>query len=238
MGTPGWQARVVSIVLTIAAAEPAAAGFGSNLQATGRFGLGLVGRSFNRSVYDVRRDQLSNPDDSWGYLALEVRLGLWDDRLDLGMEFGRAHNSEDDFPDRDYITHELGTTLRGVVAGAADGRWQLTGGAHYRDTIGFDRGATLTHKLRRHWVVFGLYRARVDLYGRAAYLYGGPLWSQHQFFDYGASYSPTRGPGRGETRQNLLALGGLTLKLGPSEAGLELAYRDALSYSGSWMFHF
>jgi hypothetical protein len=220
------------MVVVLAVPHPVHAGFGSPILETGRFGLGVVTRHYTRDTYDVRRDQLSNPEDSFGYVALDVRLGVWRDRVELGLELGRAHNKEDDFPERDLITYEMGFTLRGRVYEPADRRFFLVAGIHYRDTVGFDRGVTLTHKLRRNLVGFGYIGRPVEIAGRAGRVYGGPHYSHHEFFDYGAFFQESRGPGEGETRDDLqIAVGSAVQVLPRLELAGEVTYRTNLSFA-------
>jgi hypothetical protein len=220
------------VAVSLLVASEGRAAFGSPILETGRFGLGIVTRHYTRDTYDVRRDQLSNPEDSFGYVAFDVRLGVWRDRLELGIELGRAHNKEDDFPERDLITYEMGFTLRGLVYEPADQRFFVVSGLHYRDTVGFDRGVTLTHKLRRNLVGFGYIGRPIEIAGRQGRIYAGPHYSHHEFFDYGAFFQESRGPGEGETRDDLQIAVGTAVQLLPRlELGGEVTYRSNLSFA-------
>lgn len=232
-------ALLAAVVVVTATGADACAGYGSPILERGRFGLGVNGRRFTRDVYDVERDMLSNPEDSFGYVALEARMGLWRRRLDFAIEVSRASNSEDEFPERDYLTWELGFTLRGLLYERPDHSFFLQAGIHYRDTVGFDRGETLTHKLRRNLEIFGFAGRPLHIAGKPARLYGGPLYSRHRFFDYGASFLPGKGPGEGESRDNLLLAAGLgVFPVEPLEIAAELSYRNNLSFGISSMLTF
>jgi hypothetical protein len=212
-------------------AAPALATFGNPILARGEVLLGVTTRQFTRDVYDVEADALSNPDDTFGYVGLESRLGLYQDRLDFGLEVGRAHNQQDRFPDRDYLTWELGFTLRGLIYRQPEGRMDVTGGAHFRETVAFDRAATLTHKLQRNYAAFMLVGRLTNIHGRPLRLYGGPLYSRHEIDEYGTSFQVGEGPGEGETRKNFEFLGGASLRILPEiEAGAEIEYRESLSF--------
>jgi hypothetical protein len=221
----------VLLMLGLVQADETRAGFGSPLLDQGRFGLGVVYQDYTRDVYDVQEEALSNPNDNFGYLALETRLGLWHRRLELGFELGRAHNKESENPERDLITYEMGYTLRGVVYERPDQSFFIVAGIHYRDTVGFDRGETLTHKVRRNLVGYGYFGRGLRLGSRPGRIYAGPHYSKHEFFDYGASYRPGRGPGVGETRDNwMLAVGFSADALDWLEAAAEIRYRTSLSF--------
>ncbi len=211
--------------------RPAGAAFGSPVLARGGVLLGVTTRQFKRDVYDVEAAAISNPGDTFGYVALESRLGLFRDRLDFGLEAGRSHNKQERFPDRDYLTWELGVTLRGRLYTTPDGRADFTAGVHFRDTIAFDRAPTLTHKLQRNYAAFALGGRRAALKGRPLRFYGGPLYSRHVIDEYGVSYQVGEGPAKGETRSNLEFLGGVSARPwdGVEVAG-EVEFRDSVSF--------
>jgi hypothetical protein len=227
------QAVILLALALGSAIEPAPAGaaFGSPVLARGRVLLGVTTRQFKRDIYDVEAAAISNPNDTFGYVALESRLGLWRDRLDFGLEAGRSHNKQDRFTGRDYLTWELGVTLRGRLYTAPDGRADFTAGVHFRDTVAFDRAPTLTHKLQRNYAAFALAGRRAAVRGRPLRIYGGPLYSRHVIDEYGVSYQVGEGPAKGETRSNLEFLGGASARvLDAVEVTGELEFRDSVSF--------
>lgn len=211
--------------------SPAGATFGNPVLSRGEASLGITARRFTRDIYDIEAGKLSIPGDTFGYVGLESRLGLWRNRLDFGLEVGRSHNRQDRFPERDYFTWELGFTLRGLLYEEPDGRVDVTGGFHYQDTVAFDRAPTLTHKLQRNVAGFVLAGRRISAGGRPLRLYGGPLYSRHDIDEYGASYQVGDGPGEGETRSNLELLGGASMRIRTDlEATGEIEWRDNVSF--------
>jgi hypothetical protein len=211
-------------------ARPADCAFGSPVLERGQVLLGISSRFFTRDVYDIRRDRLSNPEDSFSYVALESRVGVFRDRLDFGIEVGRAHNKQDRYPDRDYLTWDLGLGLRGLIF--AGERVDITAGASYRETIGFDRSPSQTHKLQRNYVGYLLFSRRLSVYERPLRIYAGPLYSAHDFEEYGESYSEVRQePAHGETRNNLLLLGGASVRPWEwLELSGEIEFRETFSF--------
>lgn len=213
-------------------ATPADCAFGSPVLERGRVLLGINGRSFTRDVYDIRRDRLSNPEDSFSYVALESRVGVFRDRIDFGIEVGRAHNKQDRYPDRDYLTWDLGLGLRGLIFAADSGRFDITAGASYRETIGYDRSSSQTHKLQRNYVGYLLFGRRTAVYERPLRIYVGPLYSAHDFEEYGESYSEVREePAHGETRNNVLLLAGASVRPWEwLEVSGEVEFRETFSF--------
>jgi len=225
--------------VTVVAVPALATTFGNPILSRGEVLLGVSTRQFTRDVYDVEADALSNPRDTFSYVSLESRLGLYRDRLDFGLEVGRSHNKQDRFPDRDYLTWDLGFTLRGLLYQQPEGHMDLTAGVHFRETVAFDRAPTLTHKLQRNYVAFMLVGRRIPVGDRPLRVYGGPIYSRHEFDEYGASFPVGEGPGEGETRLNLELLGGASVRVLPEvEAAAEIEYRDNLSFGLSAGFLF
>jgi hypothetical protein len=227
---------VVGLVATAALdasllTPPASAAFGSPVLEQGSILIGIASRHFERDVFDVRRDQVSNPNDTFSYTALETRFGIYRGRLDLGIEVGRSHSSQDRFPDRDYLNWDLGIGVRGLIYVSDDERVDITGGAQFRESIGFDRSSSLTHKLQRNYVAYLLFGRRTQVANRPLRIYAGPLYSAHEFDEYGESYNELRGAAEGETRNDVLLLGGVTTRIYPQiETSFEIEYRESLSF--------
>jgi hypothetical protein len=222
---------VFGLDMALFAVPALATTFGNPILPRGDVLLGITTRQFTRDVYDVEADALSNPSDTFGYTAIESRVGLFRERLDFGMEIGRSHNQQDRFPDRDYLTWDVGFTLRGLIYQPPEGRFDVTGGIHFRETIAFDRAPTLTHKLQRNYAAFLLVGRRTAIGDRPLRLYGGPLYSLHEIDEYGASFQPEDGPGEGETRSNVEILGGASVRILPAvEAAAEIEFRETLSF--------
>jgi len=223
-----------------AVAPPAAwAVFGSPVVAGGEVELGLSTRQFTRDVYDVEEDALSNPDDTFGYGAMDAAIGIYAEWVELDLLIGRAHNAQDRYPDRDYMTWNVGLGLRSRIYAAPSGRWDVIAGGAYRETIGFDRSESQTHKLERNYVAHGTIGRLVAVKEMPLRVYGGLIYSRHDFIEYGESYSPVHGAACGETRKNVELLGGGSIRLwrGLAAAG-EFEYRESLSWALSAGYRF
>lgn len=228
-------AAILLVPSLTALAPPTWAAYGSPILSRGETLLGVSTRQFKRDIFADDTGRLLNPHDTFGYVGLESRLGLWRDRLDFGLEVGRSQNHQDRFPDRDYLTWELGFSARGLLYRQPDGPLDVTGGVHFADTVAFDRSATLAHKLRRNYAAFVLVGRSVTASGRPLRIYAGPLYSRHEIVEYRG----TEDPAKGETRSNLEILGGVSARLIRAlEAAGEIEYREALSFGLSAGFIF
>jgi hypothetical protein len=220
-------------------AVPAHAGYGSPILERGQVRLGIVTHQFTRDVFDEDEDALSNPSDTFGYTALEAGLGLYRDRLELDIELGRSENEQDRFPDRNYVTWDYALGLRGLFYAAPSGRFDLMGGLAFHESTDFDQSASQTHKLERQFVAHVTAGRRLDWQERWIRLYGGGIYSGHEFDEYGESASPSGHPAEGETRSNVLLLFGASARLFASaEGSAEVEFREDLSWSlaAGWRF--
>lgn len=221
-------------------APPAAwAVFGSPVVKRGEVELGLSTRQFTRDVYDVEEDAISNLDDTFGYGAMDAAIGLYQDWVELDFLIGRAHNTQDRYPDRDYMTWNVGLGLRSRLYAAPSGRWDVIAGGAYGETIGFDRSASQTHKLERNYVAHGTIGRLLAVRAMPLRVFGGFIYSRHDFIEYGESYNPVKGAARGETRKNVELLGGGSIRVWRGlEAAGEIEYRDNLSWALSAGYRF
>jgi hypothetical protein len=223
-----------------AMAPPAAlAVYGSPVVPQGEVALGLSTRQFTRDVYDVEQDELSNPDDTFGYGAMDAAIGIFREWAELDLLIGRAHNAQDRYPDRDYMTWNVGLGLRSRLYAAPSGRWDVIAGGAYRETIGFDRSESQTHKLERNYVAHGTIGRLFAVEEMPVRVYAGLIYSRHDFIEYGESYSSAHGAARGETRKNVELLGGGSVRVwrGLEGAG-EIEYRETLSWALSADYRF
>lgn len=219
---------------------PAHGGYGSPVLERGQVRLGIVTHQFTRDVFDEEEDALSTPSDTFGYTAFEAGMGLFRDRLELDLELGRSENEQDRFPDRDYLTWDYALGLRGLIYAAPSGKVDLIGGLSFHESTDFDRSSSQTHKLERQLVVHVTAGRRLDWQERWFRLYGGGIYSGHEFEEYGESASPISGrPAEGETRSNLLLLFGASARLFASaEGSAEVEFREDVSWSlaAGWRF--
>jgi hypothetical protein len=208
------------------------AGYGSPVLERGHVRLGIVTHQFTRDIFDEQEDALSNPSDTFGYTAFEAAMGLYRDRLDLTIELGRSENQQDRFPDRDYITWDYALGLRGLLYTPADRRFDLIGGVAYHESTDFDRSPSQTHKLERNFIAHVTLGRRLEWHERWFRLYGGGIYSSHEFDEYGESASPSGRPAQGETRDNLLLLLGASARIiSAIEGSAEVEVREDLSWS-------
>ncbi len=214
-----------------AASTPAFAGYGTPIVECGHVLAGVVSRQFTRDIFDEDEDELSNPSDTFGYTALEVMIGVYRDRMDAGFEIGRAHNEQERFPERDYITWDYALSVRGLVYAPEDRRYDMIAGLSIRESTDFDRSASQTHKLERNFIAHFTVGRRLEFHDRLIRLYGGPIFSSHEFEEYGESMSSITGAAEGETRSNLLILAGGSAQIYAGiEASAELEFREDLSW--------
>jgi hypothetical protein len=214
-----------------AGSPPALAGYGTPIVERGQVLAGVVSRHFTRDVFDEDEDQLSNPSDTFGYTALEVTIGLFRDRFDAAFELGRSHNEQDRFPDRDYLTWDYALGARGLVYAPEDRRYDMIAGISFHESTDFDKSASQTHKLERNFVAHFTVGRRLEWEDRLLRLYGGPIFSSHEFEEYGESMSSITGAAEGETRSNLLILAGASGQIYAGiEACAELEFREDLSW--------
>jgi hypothetical protein len=211
--------------------SPALAGYGTPIVECRHVLAGVVSRQFTRDVFDEDEDQLSNPSDTFGYTALEVTIGIYRDRLDGTFEIGRAQNDQDRFEERDYVTWDYALGVRGLVYTPDDRRYDMIAGLSIRESTDFDRSASQTHKLERNFVAHFTLGRRLKWHERLIRLYGGPIFSSHEFEEYGESMSSITGAAEGETRSNLLLLAGGSAQIYAGlEASAELEFREDLSW--------
>ena len=222
-----------------AMSAPAFAGYGTPIVERGQVLAGVVSRQYSRDVFDEDEDELSNPSDTFGYTALEVMIGLYRDRIDAGFEIGRATNEQERFPDRDYITWDYALGARGLVYAPEDRRYDMIAGVAFREGVDFDRSVSQTHKLERNFVAHFTVGRRLEWHDRLIRLYGGPIFSSHEFEEYGESTSSITGAAEGETRSNLLILAGGSAQIYAGlEASAELEFREDLSWFVSAGYRF
>ncbi len=225
------------LVVLLLVPRPAAAVFGSPVVPRGDIQLGLMTRQYERDVYDVEADALSNQDDTFGFSAMEAQFGLYEEWIELGLLIGRAHNAQDRYSERDYMTWNVALGIRSRLYLAPSGRWDVIAGGQYRESIGFDRSTSQTHKLERNYVAHGTFGRLLTVHEMPLRLYAGLIYSRHDFLEYAPSYSPF--PARGETRKNLELLGGGAIRVWRGlEAAGEIEYRENLSFGLSAGYRF
>ncbi len=240
--TSVWVPALVAAALAamhVLAPPQAAAVFGTPVVPGGEVELGLVTRQYERDIYDAEEDKLSNPDDTFGYSALEAFIGVYQEWVELDLLIGRAHNAQDRYPNRDYLTWNVAVGVRSRLYAAPSGKWDLVVGGQYRESIAFDRSVSETHKLERNYVAHGTFGRLLNVKEMPLRIYGGVIYSRHDFREYGESFNPVKGAARGETRRNVELLGGGSLDLWRGlEAAGEVEYRESLSFALSAGYRF